>query len=170
MKKLFLCAALAVCSFASVDAQEVSFGVTAGFLSGDAKVEYGGEEISYSDSGFYFGGVADIGISEEFHIQPELLYATIDGSSALMLPIMAKYYVAEGFNIQAGPQFVFSLEETGDDYSSIEIDLGIGVGYDINENFFIEARYALQLNNSYTGDEDLTAKANYINVGVGYNF
>lgn len=170
MKKLLL-SVIAMAAFVSfTNAQETKFGATAGFLSANAKVEFMGISVTDSESGFYVGAVADFGISEKFHIQPELAYASFGDGSALLLPIMAKFYVSEKFNIQAGPQLVFNLEETGDDYSSMYIDLGAGVGYDISEKFFVEARYAFQLNDAYTGDEDFSTKIGFLNIGVGYYF
>lgn len=170
MKKLVLFIAIAVLAFTNVNAQDSQFGLTAGYLNVDAKVKFDGTTVSASDSGFYIGALADFTVSETFHVQPELVYANVNESSALILPIMGKYYVSDSFNLQAGPQFTFSLEETPDDFSSIAIALGFGAGYDINENFFIEARYSFQLNNYYTGSEDLTAKENYLTFGIGYKF
>ncbi|HLT52486.1 MAG TPA: porin family protein [Flavobacteriaceae bacterium] len=169
MKRFFLMAAVAVFGF-SVSAQEVSFGVTGGFLSGSQKVESGGFEATASESGFYIGGVADISVSEKFHVQPEVVFASIKDFSSIQVPIMAKYYVAEGLNLQAGPQIGFHFEETGDDFSSFNFSLGAGAGYDIDENFFVEARYAFQLNDYYTGDADASSKINFLSVGVGYKF
>jgi opacity protein-like surface antigen len=65
---------------------------------------------------------------------------------------------------------VFSLEDTPEDISSIEFDLGAGAGYDITENLFAEARYSFQINNSYTGSEDITVRGNYLTIGLGYTF
>tara|TARA_R110002033_G_scaffold11134_8_gene35607 strand:- start:66 stop:578 length:513 start_codon:yes stop_codon:yes gene_type:complete len=169
MKKLLL-AAIAVLVFVNVNAQETKFGLTAGYLGVNAKVKSGGNSATASDSGFYIGGVADIATSNELHIQPELLYANVNDSSALILPIMLKYYVSENFNLQAGPQVLFSLEKSVQDVSSVEIGLGAGLGYDINDNFFLEARYSFQLNNSYTGNLDITARENILTIGVGYRF
>lgn len=38
------------------------------------------------------------------------------------------------------------------------------------KNFLVQARYALQLNNYYTGDLDYSAKVNILTVAVGYKF
>ena len=151
-------------------AQDVDFGVTAGFLNVEGKVKAEGVTFSGNESGFYIGAVADFTLTDEFHIQPELVYASVDEADAILVPIMAKYYVADKLNLQAGPQFVFSLEDTPEDFSSIGFHLGAGVGYDITENFFAEARYSFQINNSYTGSEDVTARANYLTIGLGYTF
>lgn len=127
-------------------------------------------EFSDSQSGFYIGVVADFTLTEVFHIQPELAYGSIDGGDGIFLPIMGKYYVADKQNLQAGPQLVFTLEDVPQDFTGVEFDLAAGLGFDITEAFFAEARYAFQLNNSYTGNEDITARASYLNVGIGYKF
>ncbi len=169
MKKIILSAACLMGGLV-LHAQDVDFGITAGYLNADGKVEGGGISVSGSESGFYIGAVADFTITEEFHIQPEAVYASIDEADGILVPIMAKYYVADKLNLQAGPQFVFSLEDTPDEISSIQFGLGGGLGYDITDDFFIEARYSFQLSNSYTGSEDITVRSNYLNIGVGYTF
>lgn len=168
MKKLFLFSIFSLFIF-SAKAQS-QFGLTAGYLNVSAKVTSGGNSASASDSGFYIGGVADFTASEQLHVQPELVYANVNSSSALILPIMLKYYASEKFNIQAGPQATFSLEDTPNDFTSVGIALAAGIGYDIDQNFFLEARYSFQINNYYTGSADLTARENYFTVGVGYKF
>lgn len=171
MKKLCLVALVALFSLSSYG-QETTFGATAGYLSGSIKAKSDGQSVSSSESGFYVGAFAEISISDVFSVQPELLYANIKDSGFIQIPIMAKYYVAEQFSLQAGPQVNISLEETGDDFSAIGIALGIGAGYDITEDFLVSARYALQINNSYTGpgSSDLSLKTNFLNVGIGYRF
>lgn len=153
-----------------VYAQKVDFGVTAGYLYGYATLKTDQFDVSVDDSGFYLGALVDLGLTEKLSIRPELLYASIDDSSALFLPIMLKVYVLDRLHLQAGPQFVFSLEESTPDFSSYEIDLAGGLGFDITSNFFLESRASFQLNNSFTGNEDIKARANYLTVGVGYKF
>ena len=169
MKKL-LYAAIVVFGLAISNAQQVEFGATGGLLSVRASAEFEGNSASDSETGFYVGGVVDFSISEKFHIQPELVYANVNGGNGLILPIMAKYYVSNGFNIQAGPQLDFSLEEVPDDFTGTGISLAGGLGYDIDDNFFIEARYSFQLNDYYTGNLDVETSSNFLMVGVGYKF
>ncbi len=171
MRKLLLCAAVAVLGLTSVNAQEVQFGATGGLISVDANAKFNGQSLDVdSEIGFYIGGLADIAISDAFHVQPELLYANVNDGSALLLPIMAKYYVSEDFFVQAGPQFDFSLEDLPTDYTGLGISLAAGLGYDINEEFFIEARYSFQINDYYTGNLDIESKSNLLLFGVGYKF
>ena len=170
MKKLLL-VAITVLGFTYLSqAQEVRFGATAGYLNARGSVKAGDISISASESGFYLGAVADFNVSENFNVQPELLYANVDGSSGLMLPILGKFAISEKFNLQAGPQLVFSLEDSIENYSSVEFDIAGGLGYDITDDFFVEARYTFQINNSYTGSEDIKVRGNYLTVGLGYKF
>ena len=169
MKKLCLLAFTAF-TVVAMNAQEVQFGATAGYFGVNARSETDGFEVSGSDSGFYVGFLADIEISEKFSFQPELLYANVNESSALFVPLIVKYYVAAKFSLQAVPQVGCSLEELPEDIASVNFSIGPGGGYDINENFFVEARYVFQVNNSYTGDLDITSREDYLNIGLGYKF
>ncbi len=167
-KVLFI--ATAVLFGLNVQAQSVDFGITAGYLNGRASVKFDEGTFSDSQSGFFIGALVDFVLTEKTSIQPELLYANIDEGSALMLPVMLKSYITEKLNFQVGPQFVFSLEESVEDFSNVELGLAGGLGFDITSNFFLQARYSFQLSNSYTGNEDVKVRANYFTAGVGYKF
>lgn len=170
MKRIVLATVAVIALAFSAQAQDVRFGATAGYLNARASVKADGLSISASESGFYVGAVADFLVSESFSVQPELLFASIDESNGLLLPILGKFAISEKFNFQVGPQLVFSLEDTPEDFSSVEFDIAGGIGYDINEDFFIEARYSFQINNSYTGSEDVKVRGNYLTIGMGYKF
>ncbi|HLT52783.1 MAG TPA: porin family protein, partial [Flavobacteriaceae bacterium] len=161
---------VAVLGFLSISAQTTKFGVTAGFTNITERAK--SDEISYSQSeaGFYIGALADFTVSEKFHIQPQALYANAAESSFLYIPVLAKYYAAEKLFLLAGPQANIFLEETPEEINSVGIDLTFGLGYEINENFFIEARYSFEMTNRYTGDFDITDRLNTLHVGVGYKF
>lgn len=55
-----------------------------------------------------------------------------------------------------------------DEVSSFEIDIATGFGYDLTEDFLFEARYTLQINNTYTGNEDVKVRGNYLSLGLRY--
>lgn len=169
MKKALLIVAFAIVGY-TMNAQTPKFGVTAGFLDASASVKIDGETDSDSQSGFYGGILLDFEASDNFHIQPEILYANVDGGEAIMVPIIGKIYMDENASFQVGPQFVFATNEAPDDFSSIEFDLIGGLAFDFSENIFGEARYSFQLNNLYTGDRDITVKGNYLTLGLGYKF
>lgn len=170
MKKLFLVAAVAVFGLSNVNAQS-QFGVMAGYTNITEKAKFGSESASHGESGFFVGGLADFTISEQFHIQPEVLYANASDVNFLYIPILAKYMVSEEFGILAGPQANLILEDTPEGFNSFGIDLTFGANYKINQNFFAEARYGIELTNRISdGGSDFKGTYNTLHIGVGYMF
>ncbi|WCO03027.1 porin family protein [Psychroserpens ponticola] len=179
MKKLMLFAAAAVFSLTNVNAQETTFGALAGLSIQSLTVDIGGiGSVSDSETGFHIGGFANIGISDQFSVQPEVTYAMAGDFSMISVNAIAKYAVSDEFNVQLGPQIGFAGgdafdafdKSTDGDSTSMNLQLAAGVGYDINENIFVQARYGFQLNDHFTGDGDFSWKVNTISLGVGYKF
>jgi len=198
MKKIMLTAA-AVLAFAFSNAQETKFGVKAGLnianIGGDI-------EDASSKIGFNVGGFAEFKISDKFAIQPELLFSTQGAKtewseddvtveeklnlSYLNIPVMAKFYVAEKFSLEAGPQIGFLLSakskfeggglseevDVKDAYESIDFGVNFGAGYDFTENLSAGVRYNLGLSNiAKTEDgEDFKMNNSVFSVSVGYKF
>jgi opacity protein-like surface antigen len=198
MKKIMLTAA-AVMAFAFSNAQETKFGVKAGVnlhtLTGDV-------EDQSSKIGFQAGAFAEFKLSDKFAIQPELLYSTQgtkfeEGDdeikynlSYLNIPVMAKYYVAEKFSLEAGPQIGFLLSAKGkydfvedgvsvsgdedikDSFESIDFGLNFGAGYDFTENLSAGLRYNLGLSNIAKTEDgnDSKVKNGVFSLSVGYKF
>ncbi|SDI50240.1 outer membrane beta-barrel protein [Winogradskyella thalassocola] len=174
MKNLFF-AAFAVFAFTSINAQ--SFGALGGLSLLSAKVEQSGFQGSKdSQAGFHFGAFGEFKISDQFAIQPELTFTIAGDVSIFSINGIAKYYVAEGFNVQAGPQIGFvggdfaKSIDTYDSGSKLNFQLAFGSGYDITENVFVQARYGFQLNNHYTGSVDAKSKLTGFLFTVGYKF
>lgn len=192
MKKLLLVAAVAVFGFSSVNAQEVTFGAKAGLnlasISGDETDELDGR------TSLHVGAVAEIAISDVFSVQPELLYSAQGAKyeeegyeetwklDYLNLPIMAKYYVAEGFSLEAGPQVGFLMsakakadgeeEDLKDFVKGIDFGANVGVGYKMESGLNFGARYNLGLSNVNDGEDadDFKNQNSVIQVSVGYFF
>ena len=150
----------------SLNAQSAKFGLKAGYLQGYGKVEQNGIGVTFDDGGFFAGVLAELELAK-LNVQPELLYGNIDDTDYLFLPVMLKKKLAGGLNIQAGPQFTFVLEDAVDDLSRFSLDFGIGVGYDILSKLFLNARYTLQVTNSFTGNGDARVRTNFLNLGLG---
>ncbi|MEX0291164.1 MAG: outer membrane beta-barrel protein [Flavobacteriaceae bacterium] len=169
MKKLILFGLLIGLGF-GVNAQNADFGITAGYLNVRGSVKSDDVSVSASESGFYAGILVDFELTETFHIQPELLYASANGANAIFFPVLGKFYLNDKVNLQAGPQLVFATEEVPDDFTGTEFDLAGGLGVDILPSLFTEIRYTFQINNSYTGSGDIKVRGNYLTLGVGYTF
>ena len=186
--------AIAMLSVAlTVNAQDVKFGAKAGINFSNI---YGDDvEDNEVRTSFHIGAVAEIKISEKFSIQPEVLYSaqgvTNDQDNVdvtlkldyLNIPVMAKYYVAKGFSLEAGPQLGFLLSakakgESGDESSeldikdeleSIDFGLNFGAGYKLDNGLNFSARYNLGLSN-ISEDSDSAVKNSVFQISVGYFF
>jgi len=124
MKKIILSAAMLFAIGFTAKAQDIKYGIKAGVnfatLTGDDVPE----ELE-SRTGFHVGAVAEFKLTEQFSIQPELIYSqqgtkfdTVEeGVSVkstlkfdyLNLPILAKYYILEGLSLEAGPQIGYRV-------------------------------------------------------------
>jgi opacity protein-like surface antigen len=181
MKKIIL-SAVAVLAFGFTNAQGVKFGAKVALnvatISGDV-------EDASSLVGFQVGGFAEIKVSEKFAVQPELMFssqgASFDGGGDVKLnyiniPVMAKYYVAKSFSLEAGPQigFLMSSKVDGEDFkdftSSTDFGFNLGAGYDFNENLSAGLRYNLGLTNVFDFEDSEDANNGVFSVSLGYKF
>ncbi|MBS1682608.1 MAG: PorT family protein [Bacteroidetes bacterium] len=159
-------------------------------------------------TGYHVGAYAMLKFTK-FAIQPEVLFSkqgqtysfptssnlTAD-FSYINIPIMLKFYLAEGLNLQAGPQFGFLANQTSsitaltnsgtlttaqlkDFVKSSDVSLALGAGWDLPFGLNITARYNLGLSdiNKITGTANpavvsslgtTTAKNQVIMISVGY--
>ncbi len=170
MKKLLLCAAIAVFGLSSMNAQDIKFGAKAGVDFSSAKTKVSGFSITNSETGFYVGGFAEIGVSDALTFQPELLYISIDGDGLINVPLMAKFGVSEKFNVLAGPTLgVFT--DVPDGFKSFNYGIEAGAAFDITEALFVEARYNIGLANLIeNAPSGVSSKLSGLFVGAGYRF
>ena len=196
MKKLMLFAALAVGYLSAINAQDISFGAKAGLNLASVS----GDDTSGLDSrlSFHLGAVAELEISEKFSIQPELLYSSqgakyedsytdfgfnitekvVAKYDYLNLPIMAKYYIAEGFSIEAGPQIGVLLKAEADIENlneftkGIDFGLNFGFGYKLDNGLNFAARYNLGLSNINDGEgsDEFKNQNAVFQISLGYFF
>lgn len=211
MKKVLLTAALAVFGFSAMQAQEISFGAKAGLNMANVVGDIDDSEMRLS---FHVGGVMELSIAQDFMFAPELLYSSQgykfseSGSEGgidydieevwkldyINLPLMFKYYVADGFSLEAGPQVGFliaanadyeenasgggvSISESesydiSDFVSSIDYGLNLGLGYKLESGLFFQARYNVGLANINDDDDsdDFKIQNSVIQVSAGFMF
>ena len=158
---------------------DIVFGVKGGY----ANTNFGGDFDTKAASNFYIGGLVDFHITEKFHVQPELLYS-MEGSNEdesnldfIRIPVMAKFFLGEGFNLQAGPElaFVAGGGAIKDSLKSMDFGLGFGAGYELSSGLMFDARYNLGLSDlndfpSGSGLEDAKITTNSFQIGLGYRF
>ncbi|MGO4772299.1 porin family protein [Flavobacterium sp. W22_SRS_FK3] len=206
MKKNILVVAV-VLVFGLSNAQTAKFGIKGGMNISNWVGDTEGLDVK-SKIGFNIGGFAEIKLSDKFSIQPELLYSAqgmkVDNFEVelgdgfystdvkfnlayLNVPVMFKYYAAEKFNLEAGPQVGFltsaklnvkvdgygsSDQDVKDNFESVDFGLNFGAGYDFTEHFFANVRYNLGLSNiaKTEGGEDATINNSVFSLNVGYKF
>ena len=199
MKKLFFAVIFTAIAMTSVNAQKfgAKLGLNMATLSGDVS-------NTKMKTGFHVGGVAEFEITDQFTFQPEIVFSMQGtkydsddtsglGSSLLdsrlklnyiNMPLIAKYYVTESLNIQAGPQIGFLMSanfantagggisdtdvDVKDQMNGLDYGVDFGIGYTMDFGLFIDARYNLGL--ADISDDNATTKNNVISVSVGYFF
>lgn len=160
MKKLFLGLGLVAGTFALAQTSP-SFGLKAGLNI--SSISDDGYEDSKSKAGFYGGLFMNAPLSEQFSIQPEVLYSqmgskvtqtssgTILGtdystrtSASLNLdyitvPVMFQFHATPEFYLEAGPEFGFLVSAKAKDYSRTTVSGGetstINESGDIKDDF-----------------------------------
>lgn len=194
MKKIMLVLLFATATiFASA---QVQFGLKAGVnfstLGGDDFDEVTGKK---SNTGFYFGGLAHIPISDNFGFQPELIYSAKQGLefvesgdelnlnlNYLNIPLMLQYKTS-GFYLEAGPQIgllltakskitiggVTAEEDIKDELKGVDFGINLGLGYVMSSGFGFGARYNFGMSN-IVDDPDADAKNRVFSFGLIYRF
>ena len=158
MKKILLSAALLVGTFYA-SAQETRFGVKGGIDIASVTVDLGPlGKVTGSETGFFIGGFAEIGVNETFAIQPEILYVGIADFNMINVPILGKFKFAEKFSAMAGPSVVYLLDAEEDEF---KVNIDVAAGYDITEDIDASVRYSIGF-----GD----VKVSGLFIGVGYKF
>ena len=185
MKKLCIVAVLAIFSFTSVNAQGAKFGAKAGINFANFTGDLTENKVL---TGFHIGAFVELELSEALILQPELLFSTQGtkfeesgvsfdfNANYVILPVMFKYAVAEGFNLEAGPQIGFLLsaeiadEDIKDEMESIDFGMNVGASYDFSEKLFAQARYNIGLSNIAKDSGDEKIQNSVISVSLGYRF
>jgi hypothetical protein len=175
---------------------QAAFGIKGGLNLTNLSVS--DPEASYdSKAGFHAG----IFMRERFSkvaIQPEILLSTSstdvrstvfgdyqDSFTYLSIPLMFKFYLVSGLNIQAGPQFSFLLDgerkgesqffgrsstDIKDYYKSSDVSVSAGAGFDLPFGLSIDARYNIgvkDINDVSSGEE---AKSRIFQLSLSWNF
>jgi hypothetical protein len=192
MKKIILTAIFATVVLVSANAQQFGLkgGINFATLSGDV-------QNASSRTSLHFGVTAEFTITDKFSIQPELLYSgqgykyeeflykDVTKLDYINIPVMAKFYVAEGFSLEAGPQIGFLISAEEDWYEngqggvydikneieSTDFGLNFGAGYKLDNGLNFGVRYNLGLSNVYKNyGFNYDTNNSVLQISVGYFF
>jgi hypothetical protein len=162
--------------------QEIDLGVKAGVnFSKISDVD----NLS-NKTGFQAGVFAGIKFTDKVGLQADVLYSQQGAEfdfgkfdvNYVNIPIVLKYYLVQGLNVQAGPQFGFVLDDDIYDDSfgvhSVEgnaeksdVSAVVGAGYDFPFGIRVDARYNFGFTDVL---KDEKSKNNVFSVALGYSF
>ncbi|WP_425392285.1 porin family protein [Ekhidna sp.] len=178
MKKTLLTLALLVISVMAFSQASVGIGLKGGanFANADADFDTDGV-TSYHVGAYGLIKLTNIGI------QPELLFSkqgtSVSGDdldlSYVNIPVMVKFYLPAGLNLQAGPQFgmlTSAKDGDGDDvkesFKNSDLSAAVGAGWDAPFGLQFTARYVIGL--SDINDEGVGGefKNKTFQLSIGY--
>ena len=203
MKKITLTLlGLVAFSTSALAQQEVKFGPKAGVNF--ATVSGKDADDAKMMVGFHVGAFAEIKFNDKFAIQPEVQYSAQGAKGKdegvevkakydyINVPIRAKYYVTENLAFELGPYVGFLMKaeqeggsvsiDTKDFSNSIDFGAGAGASFNLDNGFFVGARYNLGLTKIpkkaemelmpgvTMESEAADVKNGVIQVSVGYKF
>ena len=195
MKKLFLIA-VAMLATLSVSAQSAPGTVSLKPMVGMTLANFRGSDIEDTKMklGLVAGGEAIFQLSDMFAVSGGLLYSMqgckYDGHhdekmemEYLNVPLLANIYIVKGLALKAGVQLGLltkakvSASEGGvsgdldikDHCKSLDLSIPVGIGYEINNSFVIDARYNFGLSKIYK-ESDAKVYNSVFMVTLGYKF
>ena len=185
MKKLFF-AVLTVLTFTASQAQGLDLGIKAGVNFATLTDASGLDNRTGFVAGAFVGGK----LSDRFGIQADLLYSQQGAEfnagefnlDYVNVPVVAKIYLSDNFNLQAGPQFGVLVNEEAqtvvgeviNDIATKDFDVSavVGVGFDVPLGLRLEGRYNFGLTDvpEEKGTDFNKSKNSVITLSIGYSF
>ena len=188
---------LMLISVSSYGQAQFALGIKVGpnFANIDTKSSVG---ANYSNRTGFHGGAFALFKLTKIGIQPEIIFSQqgstieINGKdfeenfSYVNIPVILKFYLVAGLNLQAGPQFGFLTKAEGiefdaggdptdghnvkDQFKGSDISVGLGAGWDLPFGLTIDARYNLGISeiNDSAGSE--AVKNQVFQLSLGYKF
>ena len=175
-KSLFT--SLILFSFISLNAQDSStsnrtkfdFGIRHGYSNWDISTDY----RSYNNLQLYAGLFVETDITKRFGIRLETNYSR---RGLLEIPLLLQYKISNKFELFTGAELSYSFDNF-DNYDADDREFGgaliFGVQYNINNHWFLEARYNHGITDQFSigtnNDPVLFGKKRVVSVGIGYKF
>jgi hypothetical protein len=194
MKKIILCLGILFCVQTNAQSSKREEGIVIGVKGGLNMSNFMGDvEDQGMRTSIHLGLLAEIIVSDNFSVQPELLYSgqgsTYTGSAPgfartkldyLTVPVLGKFGLTDKLSFEAGPQLGFLVSakrKTNTSNDKIEgvktLDFGLNAGleYELGSGVIFQGRYNLGLTDTgLTGDSNKRASNSVIQFSVGYLF
>jgi hypothetical protein len=181
MKKLIVGVLMLFIGTAAIS-QELDLGVKAGVNFANISDV---DNLS-SKTGFQAGIFAGIKFTDKVGVQADVLYSQQGAEfdfgkfdvNYINIPIVLKYYLVQGLNVQAGPQFGFVLDDdiyndsfgvhsVEENAEKSDVSAVVGAGYDFPFGIRLDARYNFGFTDVL---KEGKSKNNVFSVALGYSF
>ncbi|WP_226390408.1 porin family protein [Penaeicola halotolerans] len=184
-KSIYLTLLLTVVVVLQSCSQGLNFGIKggvnfAGFNGSSAVFD------SESITSYHAGLFVELGFTEKFSIQPEILYSTTGANISfedatrnfknklgyISVPVMAKFYlIPNRLSIDLGPQLSYLWDEenepTLDNSSNYDISVAGGITFRVLGPLFIQGRYNHGLND-IKSDADVSNRVFQLSAGLRF--
>lgn len=192
MRNFLLIASIAALFSLTTNAQgNFRFGIKGGLNVTNLTSDYFAEHDA--KTGYHFGILSEITLSDKFSLQPEVLFAT-QGTDAkvimlgggpqsekyvldyIQVPILAKIYLIPNLSAEIGPSFNFLVNKNvpaieSDFLNAFEFSGVFGVSYKIINGLFANIRYNQGLTDVFDKDNYYSASKNSgFQIGMGFIF
>ncbi|MFZ4928787.1 porin family protein [Chryseobacterium sp. Mn2064] len=205
----------------SLHAQKNTIGIRAGVGRSTLKTDYADSDFDFSSKGMITAHVAvflEHKLNENFALQTEFGFARAGGRNSwsyqpnefrdyditnaislgkFNIPLMAKYYFNERFNINAGANMAFVIaaeskyrtngkdgfelysnllreaEDIKKNVKTFEINPFLGLEFHLSKKIFIDGRYIFGVSNiakNTNGEGYNTLKSSLLQIGMGFKF
>lgn len=155
-----------------------------GFKGGWNKSIVKGYELNGSKTGYigfewYGAFFADTRLSENWHLENELLVSYTEDYHFVEIPIHLKYRFEKKWFVLVGPKLDIIADDDNDPYEApfyrfrnLGVSGEIGVQYHFLKRFFAETRYSRSFMKQIDelGLENYGGKTNTIRIGLGVKF
>ncbi len=191
MKKLAFLILFSAAGIVALSQAKVEVGLKGGLnLASISQDKTTGVDMS-SKTGYHFGAYGLVKVLS-FGIQPEILYSTAGTNMSvqtigqdfsqdlvyLNIPVMIKFYLPLGFNLQAGPQFGQLMSVSGKDsngnkltktsYKDADTSIVAGFGLDAPFGLNVAARYIVGLSDISAGTGSGDSKNRTFQLSIGF--
>lgn len=141
--------------------------------------------------GLHGGAYFPILVRTRLEVQPEILFSMQGGGHELSsgtatsrlnyvaVPITAKIYFSNWFNIQAGPQFSYLINarsqyndkeaiDTSTEYFTHDVSFLLGIGYDDHRGLDLTLRYSMGMTTLLREDDIIYPRNRVLQLSIGY--
>ncbi|MFN3639740.1 MAG: porin family protein [Flavobacterium sp.] len=147
--------------------------ITPGFKTGLNFANLNSDASTDMTIGYYIGFLADIRLSEKFHLQPEVLYSREGAKDVIInyikVPVMAKYYLSDEFALHAGP-YISVITGPTRDFQRYDAGAAGGLSYEFPFGLYTDARYNFGVLDILNVQGASAVRNSVIQVGIGYKF